>query len=127
MSATHLSGGRPHASIPRSPLLAEPMFLARYVEKAGPGHSEETRPQAERAFPRFLPGTRTRGRPDREDRSGQSGQVSGECSAWRPGLRPNVLRMPARRQRSQGKPDRRPGVRRRASTRRGGGEPTSAP
>ena len=28
---------RPHASIPRNPLLAEPMFLARYVEKAGSG------------------------------------------------------------------------------------------
>jgi predicted HTH transcriptional regulator len=28
---------RPHASIPRNPLIAEPMFLARYVEKAGSG------------------------------------------------------------------------------------------
>ncbi len=28
---------RPHASIPRNPLLADPMFLARYVEKAGSG------------------------------------------------------------------------------------------
>ncbi len=28
---------RPHASIPRNPLLAEPMFLARYIEKAGSG------------------------------------------------------------------------------------------
>ncbi len=28
---------RPHASIPRYPLLAEPMFLARYAEKAGTG------------------------------------------------------------------------------------------
>lgn len=27
----------PHASIPRNPLLAEPMFLARYAEKAGSG------------------------------------------------------------------------------------------
>lgn len=26
---------RPHASIPRNPLVAEPMFLARYAEKAG--------------------------------------------------------------------------------------------
>jgi len=28
---------RPHASIPRNPLLAEPLFLAHYVEKAGSG------------------------------------------------------------------------------------------
>jgi predicted HTH transcriptional regulator len=28
---------RPHASIPRNPLIAEPMFLARYAEKAGSG------------------------------------------------------------------------------------------
>jgi ATP-dependent DNA helicase RecG len=27
----------PHASIPRNPLIAEPMFLARYAEKAGSG------------------------------------------------------------------------------------------
>jgi predicted HTH transcriptional regulator len=28
---------RPHASIPRNPLIAEPLFLARYAEKAGSG------------------------------------------------------------------------------------------
>ena len=28
---------RPHASIPRNPLIAEPMFLARYIEKLGTG------------------------------------------------------------------------------------------
>lgn len=28
---------KPHASIPRNPLIAEPMFLARYAEKAGTG------------------------------------------------------------------------------------------
>ncbi|MBI4880990.1 MAG: hypothetical protein HY812_15235 [Planctomycetes bacterium] len=28
---------RPHASIPRNPLIAEPLFLARYAEKAGTG------------------------------------------------------------------------------------------
>jgi len=28
---------QPHASIPRNPLLAEPLFLARYIEKAGTG------------------------------------------------------------------------------------------
>src|ERR1700689_178725 len=28
---------RPHASFPRNPLIAEPMFLARYAEKAGSG------------------------------------------------------------------------------------------
>ena len=27
----------PHASIPRNPLLAEPLFLVRYIEKAGTG------------------------------------------------------------------------------------------
>lgn len=27
----------PHASIPRNPLIAEPLFLAHYVEKAGTG------------------------------------------------------------------------------------------
>ena len=27
----------PHASIPRTPLIAEPLFLARYIEKAGTG------------------------------------------------------------------------------------------
>lgn len=27
----------PHASVPRNPLLAEPLFLARYIEKAGTG------------------------------------------------------------------------------------------
>ncbi len=27
----------PHASIPRNPLIADPMFLARYAEKAGSG------------------------------------------------------------------------------------------
>jgi predicted HTH transcriptional regulator len=27
----------PHASIPRNPLIAEPLFLTRYVEKAGTG------------------------------------------------------------------------------------------
>jgi ATP-dependent DNA helicase RecG len=30
---------RPHASIPRNPLIAEPMFLARYAEKAGAASS----------------------------------------------------------------------------------------
>lgn len=27
----------PHASIPRNPRMAEPLFLARYIEKAGTG------------------------------------------------------------------------------------------
>ncbi len=27
----------PHASIPRNPLIAEPLFLAKYIEKAGSG------------------------------------------------------------------------------------------
>jgi ATP-dependent DNA helicase RecG len=29
--------GRPHPSIPRNPLLAEPLFLTRYIERAGTG------------------------------------------------------------------------------------------
>ena len=29
--------GRPHPSIPRNPLIAEPLFLAKYIEKAGSG------------------------------------------------------------------------------------------
>jgi predicted HTH transcriptional regulator len=28
---------RPHPSIPRNPLIAEPLFLARYIERAGTG------------------------------------------------------------------------------------------
>ncbi len=37
-SSLTLDGLRqPHASIPRNPLIAEPMFLARYAEKAGSG------------------------------------------------------------------------------------------
>ncbi|MBI3014841.1 MAG: hypothetical protein HYY65_07255, partial [Candidatus Tectomicrobia bacterium] len=27
----------PHASIPRNPLIAEPLYLVRYIEKAGSG------------------------------------------------------------------------------------------
>ena len=28
---------KPHASIPRNPLIAEPLYLAHYIEKAGTG------------------------------------------------------------------------------------------
>ncbi len=33
---------RPHASIPRSPRIDEPLFLARYIEKAGTDTMEMT-------------------------------------------------------------------------------------
>lgn len=37
----------PHPSIPRNPLLAEPMFLARYIERAGTGTLDvASRPRA---------------------------------------------------------------------------------
>ena len=35
--ASHPNLRAPHASIPRNPLIADPMFLARYAEKAGSG------------------------------------------------------------------------------------------
>ncbi|MCL2641013.1 MAG: hypothetical protein FWD53_09235 [Phycisphaerales bacterium] len=36
-SLTPESLRKPHASIPRNPLIAEPLFLTRYIEKAGTG------------------------------------------------------------------------------------------
>jgi len=51
----------PHASIPRNPLIAEPLYLARYIEKAGSG----TLDIIERCGEAGLPS------PDFEERSGQ--------------------------------------------------------
>lgn len=51
----------PHASIPRNPLIAEPLYLARYIEKAGSG----TLDMIERCGEAGLPS------PDFEERAGQ--------------------------------------------------------
>ena len=51
----------PHASIPRNPLVAEPLYLARYIEKAGSG----TLDMIEKCSEAFLPA------PDFEERAGQ--------------------------------------------------------
>ena len=50
----------PHASIPRNPLIAEPLYLARYIEKAGSG----TLDMIERCAETGLPS------PDFEERAG---------------------------------------------------------
>jgi len=52
---------QPHASIPRNPLIAEPLYLARYIEKAGTG----TLDMIERCRAAGLP------EPDYEQRAGQ--------------------------------------------------------
>ncbi|MDD5452006.1 MAG: ATP-binding protein [Desulfovibrionales bacterium] len=52
---------QPHASIPRNPLIAEPLYLARYIEKAGSG----TLDMIERCRDISLP------EPDFEQRAGQ--------------------------------------------------------
>ena len=52
---------QPHASIPRNPLIAEPLYLARYIEKAGSG----TLDMIERCRTAGLP------EPDFEQRAGQ--------------------------------------------------------
>ena len=52
---------QPHASIPRNPLIAEPLYLARYIEKAGSG----TLDMIERCRAAGLP------EPDYEQRAGQ--------------------------------------------------------
>jgi len=51
----------PHASIPRNPLVAEPLYLARYIEKAGSG----TLDMIDRCDEAGLPS------PDFEERAGQ--------------------------------------------------------
>ncbi len=47
---------QPHASIPRNPLIAEPMYLARYIEKVGTGTLDmiARSKQAGLAPPRFI-------------------------------------------------------------------------
>jgi len=52
---------KPHASIPRNPLVAEPLYLARYIEKAGSG----TLDMIEKCSEALLPA------PDFEERAGQ--------------------------------------------------------
>ena len=52
---------QPHASIPRNPLIAEPLYLVRYIEKAGSG----TLDMIERCGRAGLPS------PDFEERAGQ--------------------------------------------------------
>ncbi|MDP3938665.1 MAG: ATP-binding protein [Deltaproteobacteria bacterium] len=51
----------PHASIPRNPLIAEPLFLARYIEKAGTGTLDMIARCREAGLPE----------PDFEQRAGQ--------------------------------------------------------
>jgi predicted HTH transcriptional regulator len=41
----------PHASLPRNPLLAEPLFLTRYIERAGTGTLDMIRKCAEAGLP----------------------------------------------------------------------------
>ncbi len=51
----------PHASIPRNPLIAEPLYLARYIEKAGSGTLDMITRCGEAGLPS----------PDFEERAGQ--------------------------------------------------------
>jgi ATP-dependent DNA helicase RecG len=66
----------PHASIPHNPLVAEPLFLARYIEKAGSG----TLDMIERCREAGLP------EPDFEERAGQF-----VTTLWRDWLTEEVL------------------------------------
>jgi ATP-dependent DNA helicase RecG len=66
----------PHASIPRNPLIAEPLYLARYIEKAGSG----TLDMIERCGEAGLPS------PDFEERAGQF-----VATLWRDWLTDEVL------------------------------------
>jgi len=66
----------PHASIPHNPLVAEPLFLARYIEKAGSG----TLDMIERCIKAGLPS------PDFEERAGQF-----VTTLWRDWLTEEVL------------------------------------
>jgi ATP-dependent DNA helicase RecG len=51
----------PHASIPRNPLIAEPLYLVRYIEKAGSGTLDMIKRCSEAGLPS----------PDFEERAGQ--------------------------------------------------------
>ncbi|MBN1227922.1 MAG: DUF4062 domain-containing protein [Deltaproteobacteria bacterium] len=66
----------PHASIPRNPLIAEPLYLVRYIEKAGSG----TLDMIERCNDAGLPP------PDFEERAGQF-----VTTLWRDWLTDKVL------------------------------------
>jgi predicted HTH transcriptional regulator len=66
----------PHPSIPRNPLIAEPLYLARYIEKAGSG----TLDMIERCGKADLP------TPDFEERAGQF-----VTTLWRDWLTDEVL------------------------------------
>ena len=67
----------PHASIPHNPLVAEPLFLARYIEKAGSG----TLDMIERCREAGLP------EPDFEERAGQF-----VTTLWRDWLADEVMK-----------------------------------
>lgn len=67
---------QPHPSIPRNPLIAEPLYLARYIEKAGSG----TLDMIERCRTAGLP------EPDFEQRAGQW-----VVTLWRDWLTKEVL------------------------------------
>ncbi len=67
---------RPHASIPRNPLISEPLFLARYIEKAGTGTLDMVARCREADLPE----------PDFEERAGQF-----VVTLWRHWLTPDVL------------------------------------
>jgi ATP-dependent DNA helicase RecG len=67
---------KPHASIPRNPLIAEPLYLARYIEKAGSG----TLDMIERCGEAGLPS------PDFEERAGQF-----VATLWRDWLTEEVM------------------------------------
>jgi ATP-dependent DNA helicase RecG len=66
----------PHASIPRNPLLAEPLYLVRYIEKAGSGTLDMIKRCNEAGLPS----------PDFEERSGQF-----VITLWRDWLTEEVL------------------------------------
>jgi ATP-dependent DNA helicase RecG len=66
----------PHASIPRNPLIAEPLYLVRYIEKAGSG----TLDMIERCTEAGLPS------PDFEERAGQF-----VTTLWRDWLTEDVI------------------------------------
>jgi predicted HTH transcriptional regulator len=66
----------PHASIPRNPLIAEPLYLTRYIEKAGSG----TLDMIDRCSEAGLPS------PDFEERAGQF-----VTTLWRDWLTDEVL------------------------------------
>ncbi|MBN2099556.1 MAG: DUF4062 domain-containing protein [Dehalococcoidia bacterium] len=67
---------KPHASIPRNPLIAEPLYLAHYIEKAGSGTLDMIARCREAGLPE----------PDFEERAGQF-----VATVWRDWLTAEVL------------------------------------